>query len=342
VDKTRLNTQSSKSKNSKNSASGSLHPRNPHQGRYDLDVLTAVCPELKSHLKLNPKGEQTVNFANEEAVRLLNQALLAHHYQVQHWNIPDDYLCPPIPGRADYIHYAADLLTGKKNNAKVLDIGTGANCIYPIIGSRSYGWRFVASDIDPIAVSAANLIVDSNAVLKNKIKVLQQKDKKSMFAGVIAPHDLFDLTLCNPPFHASLAEANAVTERKQHNLNRHKVKYNAKSAVSDDNADNGSDKTQGRNFGGQKAELWCDGGEVAFLKRMITESQNFSHQVMWFTSLVSKSDNVKPLKKLLNQVGAKQVKVVNMSQGQKVSRLIAWSFLTNEQLEDWNKQRLQS
>jgi 23S rRNA (adenine1618-N6)-methyltransferase len=325
-----------------NTSASRLHPRNPHQGRYDLKALVALCPELKVHLTVNPKGEQTVDFRNEQAVRLLNQALLMQYYQVAHWNIPEGYLCPPIPGRADYIHYAADLLAGKKNNAKVLDIGTGANCIYPIIGSRSYGWRFVASDIDPVAVSAANLIVNSNAVLKNKIKVLQQKDKKSMFAGVIAPHDLFDLTLCNPPFHASLAEANAVTERKQHNLNRHKVKYNTKSITADNGADSDSDKTQGRNFGGQKAELWCDGGEVAFLKRMITESQNFSHQVMWFTSLVSKSDNVKPLKKLLNQVGAKQVKVVSMSQGQKVSRLIAWSFLTNEQLEDWNKQRLQS
>ena len=321
----------------KNSPS-QLHPRNPHQGRYDLNVLTAVCPELKSHLKLNPKGEQTVNFANEDAVRLLNQALLAHHYQVLHWNIPADYLCPPIPGRADYIHYAADLLRGKKNNAKVLDIGTGANCIYPIIGSRSYGWKFIASDIDPIAVSAANLIVDSNAVLKNKIKVLQQKNQTSIFSGIIGPHDLFDLTLCNPPFHASLAEANAVTERKTHNLNRHKVKYSGKQAVVEDVVD----KSLGRNFGGQKSELWCEGGELVFLKRMINESQNFSQQVMWFTSLVSKSDNVKPLKKLLNQVGAKQVKVVSMSQGQKVSRLIAWSFLTNEQLEDWNKQRLQS
>jgi 23S rRNA (adenine1618-N6)-methyltransferase len=331
-------------------APSQLHPRNPHQGRYDLNALIGVCPELKSHLKLNPKGEQTVDFSNDDAVRLLNQALLAQHYQVQHWNIPKGYLCPPIPGRADYIHYAADLLTGKKTNAKVLDIGTGANCIYPIIGCRSYGWKFVASEIDPVAVSAANLIVNSNAVLKNKIKVLQQKNQKSIFSGIIGPHDLFDLTLCNPPFHASLAESNAVTERKTHNLNRHQVKYNGKQAVvenaignsSDTSSDKSSDKSQGRNFGGQKAELWCDGGELAFLKRMINESQHFSEQVMWFTSLVSKSENVKPLKKLLNQLGANQVSIINMSQGQKVSRVIAWSFLTYSQREDWNKQRLQS
>ncbi len=329
MDKSRSNTVSSNANKGKHATSSALHPRNPHQGRYDLDALIVACPELKSHLKLNPNGQQTINFANEEAVRLLNQGLLAHHYQVQHWNIPPGYLCPPIPGRADYIHYAADLLTGKNKSAKVLDIGTGANCIYPIIGCRSYGWKFVASDIDPVSVSAARLIVDSNPVLKNNIKVLQQKNSKAIFAGIIGPHDLFDLTLCNPPFHASLAEANANSERKHKNLNKHRSAKNKPMP----------EANKGRNFGGQKAELWCDGGEIAFLKRMINESQYYAEQVMWFTSLVSKSDNVRPLKRLLNQIGAKQVKVVSMSQGQKVSRLIGWSFLTDEQLDQWHALR---
>ena len=170
------------------------------------------------------------------------------------------------------------------------------------------------------------------------MQLVQQKDKQSIFSGVIGPHDLFDLTLCNPPFHASLAEANAGTERKQKNLSKHQEKHKAK------NNDQALrlDQAKGRNFGGQKSELWCEGGEIAFLKRMISESKNFSGQVLWFTSLVSKSDNIKPLKKLLSQIGAKQVKVINMSQGQKVSRLIAWSFLANEQLAEWNKQRLNS
>ena len=148
-----------------------MHPRNPHQGRYDLKALVGCCPELANYLVLNPRGEQTVNFSNEKAVRLLNQALLAHYYKIAHWDIPQGYLCPPIPGRADYIHYAADLLMGKKDNAQVLDIGTGANCIYPIIGNRSYGWKFVGSDIDPLSVATAKLIVESNPVLKNKIKL---------------------------------------------------------------------------------------------------------------------------------------------------------------------------
>jgi len=103
-------------------------------------------------------------------VRCLNQALLAQTYQIKHWMIPVGYLCPPIPGRADYIHYVADLLAGagKVPTGKqvgVLDIGTGANCIYPIIGSQSYGWKFLATDIDPVSVKTACLFVESNPCL---------------------------------------------------------------------------------------------------------------------------------------------------------------------------------
>jgi 23S rRNA (adenine1618-N6)-methyltransferase len=37
----------------------------------------------------------------------------------------------------------------------VLDIGTGASCIYPILGQTVYQWHFVASDIDPISINTA-------------------------------------------------------------------------------------------------------------------------------------------------------------------------------------------
>lgn len=80
------------------------------------------------------------------------------------------------------------------------------------------------------------------------------------------------------------------------------------------------------NFGGQKAELWCPGGELAFIGRMIKESKTYQKQVFWFTCLVSKKDHLSKLKLSLKKSHAKQVKVINMAQGQKVSRFIAWSF----------------
>lgn len=304
---------------------GVLHPRNPHRGRYDLALLSQSCPELSAFIKPNPKGDNTIDFSDEKAVLCLNRALLAHYYHVSNWQIPEGYLCPPIPGRADYIHYVADLLaqssstelapTNAAKKIKVLDVGTGANCIYPIIGSQSYGWEFTASDIDPVSVDSAQTIVNSNACLRDKVKVVLQQDATSIFKGIIKPQDRYSLTICNPPFHASMAEARAGSQRKWKNLNKANLSAAKKS----------NEPTL--NFGGQKAELWCKGGEITFLTRMANESVEFGHQVVWFTSLVSKSENVRPLQILLKQLSAKQVKVIEMSQGQKVSRLVAWRFV---------------
>ncbi len=287
---------------------GELHPNNPHKGKYDLKLLVKNLPQLKGYLRKNPRGEDTIDFSDNEAVVLLNKALLKTYYNISSWDIPKGFLCPPIPGRADYIHYIAELLGGKREKVRVLDIGTGANCIYPIIGSQSYNWDFVATDIDPKSIENSRRIVESNKNLKNKVTLKLQRDRSKIFEGIIEETDRFDLTMCNPPFHASLEDAMRANRRKVNNLSR----------------DNKGVKS-GLNFGGQKAELWCPGGERLFLKKMVKESANFSSQVTWFTSLVSNKDNVKPTVKLLDKLGAEH-RILEMSQGQKISRVLAWTF----------------
>ncbi len=288
---------------------GELHPNNPHKGKYDFKLLIKNLPELKVYIRKNPRGEDTIDFSDNKAVILLNKALLKTYYNIDSWDIPKGFLCPPIPGRADYIHYIAGLVEGKKNEIKVLDIGTGANCIYPIIGSQSYNWDFVASDIDPESIDNAKKIVESNENLRNKIILKLQRNRNNIFEGIIEKEDKFDLTMCNPPFHASLEDAIKANKRKVNNLS--KENKNVK---------------KGLNFGGQKAELWCPGGERLFLKKMVKESVKFSSQVTWFTSLVSNKDNIKPIKKLLDKLGARDIRILEMSQGQKISRVLAWTF----------------
>ncbi|PKF61283.1 23S rRNA (adenine(1618)-N(6))-methyltransferase RlmF [Psychromonas sp. psych-6C06] len=291
-----------------------LHPRNLHQGSYDFELLCRASSPLGAFVFTNQYGTRTIDFSDPEAVVALNQALLKQYYGVDFWQLPEGYLCPPIPGRADYIHALADLLstggnipTGKQ--IKVLDIGVGANCIYPIIGSQSYGWSFVGCDIDAISLKTAGLIASANKNLTPFIKLRLQKDKQSIFKHIITKQDKFALTICNPPFHSSLEKAQAGTARKVKNLNKSKTEQ----AVT-------------LNFAGQENELCCVGGEIAFLKQMVIESCEFANQVNWFSSLVSKSENVAPIKKHLEGLGAKQIKVVKMAQGQKISRFIAWSF----------------
>lgn len=295
----------------------SLHPRNPHRGRYDFTALCDAYPDLKIFIRPNPKGDDTIDFTDNKAVICLNSALLAFYYGIKEWSLPDGYLCPPIPGRADYIHYLADILaqngggiSSKSQKITVLDIGTGASCIYPIIGSQSYGWHFVGTDVDPVSIDSAISIVNRNSSLLDKIQIRKQENKGSMFKGIIKETDRFDLTLCNPPFHSSMAEAQAGNKRKWKNLKKEKL----------------NDGKANLNFGGQESELWCPGGEVLFLDLMARESVDFSKQVGWFSSLVSKDEHIFPLKKRLARLGASQIKVVKMKQGQKVSRFIAWSF----------------
>jgi len=312
------------------SAKPGLHPRNPHAGRYDLPKLIEVCPELEPFVAENRFGDLSVDFADPQAVKALNKALLIDQYGLLHWDIPPGYLCPPLPGRADYIHHLADLLA-RDNGGEVptgrgirgLDIGTGANLIYPIVGYRSYGWGFVGAEIDPVALGSAKLISEANPVLKGAIRLRQQKQPQQIFNGVIKCDELFDFTLCNPPFHASAEKAAAGTRRKLKNL--------------------GLDKAaQGKptlNFGGQNTELWCPGGELAFVRTMVEESRAYADQVCWFTSLIANGDNLSPLKKALKQAGAVSVEVIPMGQGNKVSRILAWSFLSEDERQQWATSR---
>jgi 23S rRNA (adenine1618-N6)-methyltransferase len=277
------------------------------------------------HILIKPDGGKTIDFANPDGVKALNAALLCHYYQVRFWDIPTGYLCPPVPGRADYVHHIADLLA-KDNQAVVpegstikgLDIGTGANLIYPIIATRSYGWQMVGTDIDPVSITSAETIIDSNFVLTNHINVRQQHKPKHIFKGVIKSGEYFTFCICNPPFHQSPEQATAVSQRKIQNLTKNKSKRGSHL--------NTQKSRTALNFAGQSNELWCEGGELLFIQRMITESREYATQIRWFSSLVSKKDNLIHIYKSLQDLGITNIKTVDMTQGQKVSRFVAWRF----------------
>jgi len=303
-----------------------LHPRNRHHSRYDLDALCQDCPELRGFIIATPTGEATVNFADPLAVKALNKALLAHFYGVAHWDIPEGFLCPPVPGRADYIHHLADLLAESAEGnvprqASVLDIGVGANCIYPLIGNHEYGWRFTGTEVHNEAFASAQAIINGNPGLTRAVRLRRQKDPAAILTGIIHKNEQYDATLCNPPFHDSAAAARAGNERKRRNLGQ---------------------SSEALNFGGQQQELWCEGGEVAFITQMIAESQAFGRQVLWFSSLVSRGENLPPLYRALTEAGAVKVVKKEMAQGQKQSRFIAWTFMDDAQRRRWANTRFKA
>ncbi|ANF49348.1 23S rRNA (adenine(1618)-N(6))-methyltransferase [Chryseobacterium glaciei] len=301
----------------------SLHARNLHRDPYDFDKLISCVPELKQYVFINAYQTTTINFSIPKAVKLLNKALLSHFYQVQNWDIPDSNLCPPIPGRADYVHYIADLLAEEKKEIPTgvsvsgLDIGTGANLVYPLIAHRSYGWKMLGTDINKDSLENAQQILDHNPDLSCVIQLKQQPDSHFIFKNIVGLKDKFTFSMCNPPFHDSEESAMKGNIRKTKNISKSKKQKPL------------------LNFGGQQSELWCEGGELAFISKMIEESSLYSSQILWFTCLVSKKDNLYKLTSLLKKVKAVDFKTIDMAQGQKVSRILAWTFIPQQNRKAW-------
>lgn len=284
-----------------------------------MDALSKAYSDLTPFVFINKHNIKTIDFANPKAVKALNTALLVKYYGVEFWEFPKANLCPPIPGRVDYIHHVADVLEASKisKNINILDIGTGATCIYPILGQAEYNWNSVGTDIDKESLKNAQNIIDKNE-LKQAISLRYQNDSSKILSGILNKDDRFSVSICNPPFYKSEAEAIASTDRKLKGLNRE------------------ADKVV-RNFSGTHNELCYKGGEKAFIHNYLYESSLFKNQCFWFTTLVSKKDLVKGIYNSLKKLGATDVKTINMEQGNKRSRIIAWTFLTKNEQKEWIK-----
>jgi len=305
-----------------------LHSRNKNKERYDLSALMDVYPVLKDFVKPNKFGDKSVDFSNPAAVKALNTALLKHYYGIAYWAFSDENLCPPIPGRADYIHHVADLLSGSNfgripqgAHVTCLDVGVGASCIYPIIGLTEYQWNFIGTDINEGSIASSQKIIDSNTSLKEGIECRLQTNAKNIFKDVLTKEDKIDISICNPPFHSSIEEAQKGTRRKVKNLTGTK------------------EQSPELNFAGISQELIYDGGEAQFLANMIKESKAHAKNCFWFTTLVSKQSNVKRVCKSLETIKARRVKTIPMGTGNKSSRIVAWTFLSEAEQKEWRETR---
>jgi len=304
-----------------------LHPKSKHHENYNFVELVDCNPELKAYVHMAKSGRLSIPFHDDQAVKALNKALLYKFYNLEYWDIPDGYLCPGVPGRAEYVHHIADLLAVSNNNKTVkpeningIDIGTGASCIYPIVAAVDYGWSMVGTDIDKTALKSAQEIVSKNSNLSSKIELRLQEEKLSIFENIIVADDYFDFTMCNPPFFSSAEEAMAASTRKNQNLNPK------------------APQTK-NNFGGTASELWCEGGEYVFIRRMIRESRVYASSCYWYTSLVSNKNHIKPLQAELHKLDCDDVKVIEINLGNKKTRILCWSYLNDKQKLAWRNLR---
>ena len=279
-----------------------FHPKSKHNTGYNFEKLIKANVNLKKYVFENGYESTTIDFSNPRAVKELNRSLIIADYGIIKWEFPDSNLCPPIPGRVDYIHHLNDLLI-EETNIHVLDIGTGATCVYPLLGNAVYGWTFVGTDIELDSLDTAQDIIDDND-LDPEILLRQQFDENNILTGIIEAEDAFTASMCNPPFYKSAEEARGANRRKTRNLGTNAV----------------------RNFSGNNNELWYVGGEKAFLHNYLYQSSLFKDQCKWFTSLVSKKENVTSLQNSSKKIGVKEFRIIPMHQGNKVTRIVAWKF----------------
>ncbi len=281
-----------------------FHKNNKHNKGYDFDFLVNKNQNLK--IFITKKFEKTtINFSDPKAVKELNKSLLKAYYGINYWEFPDDNLYPPVPSRVDYLHYLSDMIMPNKK-IKVLDIGTGASLIYPLLGVSAFDWNFVATDIDKQSLKSAKKIITKNK-LSDKIELRFQEDKLHILEGIIQKNDSFTFTMCNPPFYKNILEAKQSNEQKNKNL----------------------DLKNKRNFSGKINELCYEGGEKAFIHTYLYESSKFPKSSQWFTCLVSKKENVKSLQTSAKKLNVAQFKIIPMQQGNKITRVVCWSFFAS-------------
>ena len=305
-----------------------LHSRNVSRDGYPFAELISLYPELKHYTVINPVGQISLDFFNPKAVRVFNAILLDYYHQIKYFSLPEGYLCPPVPGRADYIHYVADLLaetygrTPHGSHFHMLDMGTGASAVFGLLAAAIYRWKCTMADVDQKALDSASAIWRHNESVLSAGDFRHQTHSHLFFEKIIRPDDFFDVVVCNPPFHSSEAEAKLRADKKFTSLKKSK-----------------REKTV-LNFGGTSGELWYPGGEATFIKGMMAESIRFGNQCYWFTTLVSRQSTLPVIYNVLDEVRARKVKTIDMGQGNKRSRIVCWTFFTPEQEKAWQKMKM--
>ncbi|RDW69312.1 hypothetical protein BP6252_08332 [Coleophoma cylindrospora] len=282
-----------------------LYP-SPYQEEIDFSKLALQDADFAKVLKSNGQ----LDFSNPEAVQQLTKSLLKRDFGLK-TSLPSDRLCPPVPNRLNYILWVQALLDctshtytdtyDPERQVLGLDVGTGASCIYPLLGcAQRPNWRFAGTDIDDKSLKYAQENIQLNN-LDGRVKLL-----KTSASGHLLPLDRLgfeniDFTMCNPPFYESNAEMLALAQSKQRPPN---------SACT-----------------GSANEMVTPGGEVAFITKMISESLLLRDRVQWYTSMCGRFSSITALIEILRKHEIDNYAIAELVQGSKTRRwVIAWSF----------------
>ncbi|XP_073091126.1 RNA N(6)-adenosine-methyltransferase METTL16 isoform X1 [Manis javanica] len=286
--------------------SKSMHARNRYKDKPpDFAYLASKYPDFKQHVQINLNGRVSLNFKDPEAVRALTCTLLREDFGLS-IDIPLERLIPTVPLRLNYIHWVEDLIghqdSDKSTLRRGIDIGTGASCIYPLLGTTLNGWYFLATEVDDMCFNYAKKNVEQNN-LSDLIKVVKVPQKTLLMDALKEESEIiYDFCMCNPPFFANQLEAKGVNSRN--------ARRPPPSSV---------------NTGGI-TEIMAEGGELEFVKRIIHDSLQLKKRLRWYSCMLGKKCSLAPLKEELRVQGVPKVTYTEFCQGRTMRWALAWSF----------------
>ncbi|KAF3918591.1 hypothetical protein AA313_de0201915 [Arthrobotrys entomopaga] len=325
-----------------------MHPRNVYKNSISFSQLAKENPNFAKCLK----GASSIDFHDPESIRQLAKALLRKDFNLQ-VELPEDRLCPAvfpkfiseqkdnfdsklmyIFARLNYILWLSDLLvdththiqsagppkvTGvdmyiyipknKLQCEKVSNLhsstcsGTGASAIYPLLGCAQFPhWNFIATEIDPASLLHASKNIQQNS-LETRITLVDVSHAEYIFPKEVTESaESIDFTMCNPPFYSSVNDMMSSAKLK---------------SVPPLSACTGS-----------TTEMVTEGGEVAFVGRIIDESLKLREKVRWYTSMLGKLTSVEKVVDKLKENEISNYVVGEFVQGVgKTKRwAVGWSF----------------
>ncbi|KAF5282425.1 hypothetical protein FQA39_LY17540 [Lamprigera yunnana] len=277
-----------------------MHPRNIYKKRPNFKQLAIDYPEFRSHVTQDVSGKVSIDFKDLKALRALTCTLLKKDFALE-VDIPLTRMIPTVPLRLNYVLWVEDLLSisGKVDNVKGIDVGTGACCIYSLMCAKK-GWNMLATDVDDESLHWAKLNVDRN-FLNGSIKLTKVSHDALLKEAI--EDDEYDFCMCNPPFFASSQELSP----------QHKARK--------------IDRPRPRNaFCASNNEVIAEGGEVAFIQKMIEESKDLGQRIRIYTTMVGHKANLPQLKKLLREVEVISFKQSDFCQGYTTRWGLAWTF----------------
>uniref|UniRef100_A0A0N5ABN3 U6 small nuclear RNA (adenine-(43)-N(6))-methyltransferase n=1 Tax=Syphacia muris TaxID=451379 RepID=A0A0N5ABN3_9BILA len=298
-----------------------MHPRNPYRDKPpDFSSLARKHAEFRSHCYVAPNGKLLLNFRSSDAVRALTKILLQEDFGLN-VELPSDCLVPRVPQRLNYVLFIDDLIKMNKLKDDIIgiDIGTGASCIYALLGAKNFKWHFVATETDALAVEVASKNVAQNS-LEEYIDVVAV-DKDRLIKDIVREHpsSQFTFCMCNPPFYEQ-------EESEQ------KFSYIAGGVMSNSSSSSGVRSAPHSATIARTNELSVDGGEVAFVGRLIEDSVILQKSVMFYTSMIGKKSSLTELKKKLRRFPNVRFIVETLNQGKTQRWILTWTFHSNLKL----------